>query len=219
MKFLDLVSYATYLSPIILFIGIIIGAYCFKNLDRIGKILIFYLLSMFSIDVLSRIIGEVYGNNLFFIPILGFLELFIFSMLYYFLAGREEKLKRYSLIVINAATLIFTIWEIQKIADTPLSEFESYSKAIATLIIVLFSISFFLEKIWLRKDISGALFFLNSGILLFYSLELIIFLPIDFLIHDNTGLKFYFWFANLIFILIFYVFIIASIWKNGKTQE
>jgi len=219
MSYSHLIEYCTLLSPIILIAGVSIGVYYFKKLDIIRKILVLYLFTMLSIDILSRVAAAIYNNNLVLIPILGFLELFIFSALYYALAGKEERIKKNSLLIINFATLIFTIWEITKVFNAPVEQFQSYSKAIATLIIVLFSITFFLEKIRLRKDISPALFSLNSGILLFYSLELIIFLPIDFLIHDNSGLKFYFWLANLIFILLFYLFLISSIWKNGKTQE
>lgn len=219
MDFYDLVNFCTYFSPIVVLVGVGVGIYYFKKLDILRKIVTFYLLAMFSVDILSRIIGRIYENNLFFIPIWGFLELFIFSLVYYFLGIKETSGKKISLIITIFSAFLFTLWEINKVCNAPIEEFQSYSKVISTLLIVLLSIGFFLENILKKKNISSDIFLLNSGILIYYSLTLIIFLPIDFLIQDNTGLKFYFWFANLIFMLVFYIFLILSIWKNGKTQE
>lgn len=219
MDFIQIVDISTYLCPVILFIGIAIGVNFYKKLDILHKILLFYLIIMFILDVLSRIIGYIYGNNLIFIPIGGFFELLGFSTFYYFLGINESVSKKTALIVTVFLTFLFTLWEIYKVYNAPVEQFESYTTVIATLFIVLLSLGFFLGKILKRKEISTNIFMLNSGILIFFSLILIIFLPIDFLIHDNTGLKFYFWFANLIFTLVFYTFLSLSIWKNGKIRE
>lgn len=219
MTFYDVVDFCTYFSPIILSVGLGMGIYYFKRLNFLLKVITFYMGSMLFLDVLAYIFGEAYGNNLVFIPIFGFLELFIFSLFYYSLGIKETIIKKGLLITTVIGMFLFTLWEILKVYNAPVEEFQSYSKVISTLFIVLLSIGFFIENIVKRKDISASIFFINSGILLYYSLTLIIFLPIDFLIHDNTGLKFYFWFANLIFTYVFYIFLILSIWKNGKIQE
>lgn len=219
MEFIQIVDFSTYLNPVILFAGIGIGFYFYKKLDNLHKTLTYYLVIMFILDILSRIIGFKYGNNLVFIPIGGFFELLGFSVFYYFLGIKESTIKKWALIATVFCTFLFAIWEIIKVYNAPVEEFESYTTVIATLFVVLMALGFFLGNILKRKEISNNIFMLNSGILIFFSLVLIIFLPIDFLIHDNTGLKFYFWFANLIFTLVFYTFLNLSIWKNGKIQE
>lgn len=219
MEFIQIVDFSTYLNPVILFIGIGIGFYFYKTLDNLHKTLTYYLVSMFILDILSRIIGFKYGNNLVFIPIGGFFELLGFSVFYYFLGIKESVIKKWALIATVFFTFMFALWEILKVYNAPVEEFESYTTVIATLFVVIMALAFFLGNILKRKEISTNIFMLNSGILIFFSLILIIFLPIDFLIHDNTGLKFYFWFANLIFTLVFYTFLNLSIWKNGKIQE
>ena len=60
MDFYDLVNFCTYFSPIVVLGGVGIGIYYFKRLDILHKIVTFYLLAMFAVDVLSRIIGRIY---------------------------------------------------------------------------------------------------------------------------------------------------------------
>ena len=219
MGFYDLVNFSTYLSPVFLAGGLCIGIYFFKNNDIFHKIIVFYLACMLSIDLLARFFGERYGNNLVFIPILGFMELLVFSVFYYFSGLNESALKKRALVGTVTVAFVFSAWEIYSVYDAPVQEFQSYSKAVSTFLVVLLSIGYFIDKIWKRKNISSREFLLNSGILIYFSLELILFLPIDFLINDDSGLKYYFWFANLLFTLVFYNFLIISVWKNGRIQE
>lgn len=218
MTFSEILSFFTYLSPVILLIGISIGIYYYKTVDVLRKTLTVYIFLMLILDLLARFLGNVYGNNLVLIPVYGFIELLMFSIFYYFLGIKDNLKIKFLLAFILLLSFIFTIWEVIEVYTLPAAEFESYAKAISTLVTVLLSLGFFLEKIYMKKDISSDMFMLNSGILLYYSLNLIIFLPIDFLINGNE-LKFYFWLVNLIFTLAFYVFLISSIWKNGKIQE
>lgn len=218
MTFLEILSLFTNLSPIILTVGIFLGIFCYKKVDTLRKILIFYLCVMLLLDLTARYLGEVYGNNLVLIPIYGFSDLTMFSIFYYFLGIKNNKKIKLFLILILILSAAFTFSEVMKVYNLPSSEFESYSKVISTLVIVFLSLGFFLEKIYMKKNISSDMFMLNSGILLFYSLNLIIFLPIDFLI-NGSELKFYFWLVNLVITLTFHTFLITSIWKNGKIQE
>lgn len=218
MTFLEILTLFTNLSPIILTIGIFLGIFCYKKVDTLRKILIFYLCVMLLLDLTARYLGEVYGNNLVLIPIYGFSDLTMFSIFYYFLGIKNNKKIKLFLILILILSAAFTFSEVMKVYNLPSSEFESYSKVISTLVIVFLSLGFFLEKIYMKKNISSDMFMLNSGILLYYSLNLIIFLPIDFLI-NGSELKFYFWLVNLVITLTFHTFLITSIWKNGKIQE
>jgi hypothetical protein len=50
-------------------------------------------------------------------------------------------------------------------------------------------------------------------------LNIIIFLPLDFLISEDSIFNFYIWFANLGVTVLFYLFLIYSIWKNGRIRS
>lgn len=219
MDVYDIINFSTYLSPIFLIGGIGVGKYYFKNLDIPHKVILFYLLSMLFVDLSARFCGEFYGSNLLFIPILGLTELIAFSFFFCYLGLKENKLKLWCLVIFDVLASVFMISEMIQIERAGVNGFQSYSKIISTLLIVLLSVNLFMDKILSVKNISSGLFYLNSVILMYFSLILIIFIPIDFLINDTTGAKFYIWFANLLLTLLFYLFLIQSIWKNGKSLE
>lgn len=219
MDVYEIVNFSTYLSPIVLIGGVGVGKYYFKNIDFPHKIIMFYLLGMLVVDLSARFFGEWYGSNLVFIPILGLAELVAFSFFFSCLGLRENKVKFWMLLIFDALAAVYMLWEMAQIDRAQLEGFQSYSKIISTFLIVVLSINLFVEKIWSVKNISSELFYLNSVILMYFSMILIIFIPIDFLINDTTGAKFYIWFANLLLTLLFYLFLIGSIWRNGKGRE
>ncbi|AWG24380.1 hypothetical protein [Flavobacterium kingsejongi] len=215
MTFYELLDLFTFVSPIVLFVGVVTGVYCYRSLDLSHKVIMYYLLIALSTDIISRIYGHVYGNNLIFILIFALLELGVFSILYYNLLKKNKKV---FLIGIGIAVL-FMLWEIWSLKMLHVADFQSYSKVVDTFLIVCFSIAYFFEKINSQTQTEWDLFLLNSVILGFFSLNLIFFLPINYLINETSILKFYFWFANLILTLLFYVFLTRAIWKNGRTHK
>jgi hypothetical protein len=54
---------------------------------------------------------------------------------------------------------------------------------------------------------------------IYFSLNLIFFLPVNFLINVASSVKFYFWSANLLLTISFYTFLCKEIWKNGSTRK
>ncbi|MBQ0116729.1 MAG: hypothetical protein KBS98_02295, partial [Flavobacterium sp.] len=163
--------------------------------------------------------GATLGNNLFLIPINGFVELLIFSIFFLESSNYLPFYKNKYWMILVAACLALTVYEVIDIFTSTFENFKSSSRIIMTLFIVLFSVYYFVYNILKQKKIIKTNFYLYSGILLYFSMILVIFLPIDFLIHDETGLKYYFWFANNIISCIFYTFLIVSICTNGKTQQ
>lgn len=219
MDFYDITNFLTYLSPIILFGGVVLGSCYFSKIDILYKIIVYYLFGMLAIDISARVYGEIYGSNLLFIPILGFMELLAFFCFYFYSGILESRKKSVFLGTIFLLSSAFMAWEFTSISNNATLEgFQSYSKVISTFLIVLLAIDFFISKILSSKNIAPQLFFLNSVIIMYFSMVLIIFIPIDFLINDATGVKYYIWFANLLFTLVFYVLLIISIWKIGKAR-
>ncbi len=216
MFFKDLIYYATYLSPLLLLLGLIVGGLYYKYLSPQHKTLYYYLLAAIIIDILGRIFEAAYGNNLILIPVFGVLELISFSVLYYL---HLLKTKSIPLLLIICAGLFYIIFEIWTVKSVDPKVFQSYSRVVDAFIIVLMSILFYLKKVDEDDAIELNLFSLNAAILIYFSLHLIFFLPINFLINESSQLKFYFWSVNLLVTLSFYLFLIRSIWKNGKTQK
>jgi len=216
MSFYELLDVFTLFSPFVLIIALCIGSFFHRFLDRIHKYILLYLVLAFVMDITSRVCGIIASNNLIFIPLFGFGELIILSLFFYVQFIHKKKPV---LFVIILCVLVFMIWEIWELRNVNPQHFHSYSRVLSSLCIVLLSISFFFERLKNTRTISWPVFTLNSIVLIFFSLNLIFFLPLNFLVNEYSNLKFYFWFVNLMCTILFYGFLTFSIWKNGKTHK
>lgn len=212
-KFIDLLTLSI---PIVLFIGILRSLLFYKLLDKAHKILLFYLIICFLTDISSRLYGHFYKNNLVFIVLFGLLELVIFSLLYQIVYFDK---KNRPLCVISFLGAVFILWELLHINTSSIHQFQSYSRVVDCSIIVGSALMLLFEKIKQNEGPNLLLIRLNSVILIYFSTNLLLLLPINFLINTSSELKFYLWFANLILTTLFYFFLIGEIWKNGQNLK
>ena len=174
-----------------------------------------YMLFMFIIDIISRICGY-YGSNLLVLLIYSFFELILFSVFYFkFLYNNKHRI----LASISLIALLYIIFEIIVIKQIKAMEFQSYAKVLDNLVIIYMALVFFYERINIYKESKWDNFGLNAVILVFFSINLIFFLPINFLINETSGLNHYFWISNLVITVAFYSYLTHSIWKNGRTRR
>lgn len=206
------------LSPVVLFAGIITGGVVFKCLDKIHKSLYIYLLLMLIVDLFSRLLYVIQDNNLIVLPIYSLIELLFFM---YFFKKHLFKKQYKILTAIGCAGVVFILGEIiyyfilNKISAV---DFQPYCKAIDNAVIIVLTLTFLQEKMSAFKD-QWENFRLNIAILVFFTLNTLIFLPFNFLVNESSGVKFYFWAGNLIMLLFFYGFLINEIWKNGRIRR
>lgn len=205
----------TYSMPLLLTAGLVALAKRFDTLDGVYRTLFAYLVMAWAIDVMSRIFGLALHNNLVFIPLFGLLELGMFTWLYwrYFLQGQPK-----TLLVLPAIGMVFIGWEFYKAGWADPHKFHAYSRVVTPVIIVFLSILHY-KEIGMQSPLRLENMRLNAAILLFFSLSMVFFLPVNFLINVPSEVKFWFWLANLLLTLTFYTFLILEIWKNGKIQR
>ncbi|MFT5250056.1 MAG: hypothetical protein ACI93P_001791 [bacterium] len=139
-------------------------------------------------------------------------EILSFSILYM----QFTHLKRL-IWILGGIGIIYTIVETLQIDATNTSTFQSYSKIISSFIIVIMALSYILGQIKEEENIENR--FLNYSIIVYFSIELILLLPLNFLINNESHSVYYVWFSHLCINLFFYIFIIRFIWKNGKTHK
>ncbi len=215
MSIADFLKFITYIAPLLLAAGVGIGLHYFKNLKKEYKYTLFYLLGCLITDVTARVVGEITKNNLIIIVLFSFFELIFFTVFYQICFFKR---KVWPVIIGSIIFSIYIVWEIFSLWNIPPAEFQTYSKTLSSFLIIFMAINYLLEKIE-HKEKNNRVIMLNSAIIIFYSLHLIFFLPINFLINVPSVIKFYFWTANLLLTLIFYAFLIREIWKNGSTQK
>lgn len=209
----------TLISPIILIFGIIIGLYYRKHLDGCFRLLLMYLFIGIITELFSRYFGAISDlkYNLFLIPIYGLLELVLFSLLYYKYIIKRKSRRFFVIILI---LLGLTLVDLSRMGDMfKASNFQSYGKVIADAGIVLFCLIYYLDVVKGRIKSTFELNLLNAGSITFFSLNLIIFLAINFLVNAKYNIVMFFWNFNLFVICSYYIIIIYLIWRNGKTRK
>ncbi len=214
----QLLIFITYTSPVLLLIGSIVAAYNYKWLSKRFKIVGIYLFMAFVIDIISRKWGffSTSRNNLFIIPVFGFIELAIFSFLYYryILKSNNKILKLYVFIA-----LFLILIDIIFIDTQNVKAFHSYGRLLANLSIIFYCLLTIWNSIKGNMNNDNEAMILSFGALVYFSINLLVYLPLNFLINGSPDLIFYFWNINLFFTIAFYALLIFLIWQNGKTRK
>ena len=215
MNLASILEISMWLVPIELGLGIVLGVYFFSSLTTTYRYLLFYLVVCLVVDILSRVLGELYGNNLTLIVVFSFLELICF----YFLLRRcyfKRRVLRHSIMVFLASLYMFG--EIFLLYNVSVKEFQSYSKTLGSFVIVLMIVDFLFELVR-SKQLTSKSLRSNSIFIFYFSINMIFFLPINFLINVPSSIKFYLWCANLFVTVLFYSFIVWELWRNGLKQK
>ncbi|OIQ21091.1 MAG: hypothetical protein BM557_04865 [Flavobacterium sp. MedPE-SWcel] len=219
MTFIEGVQYLGDLSPVFLTVGVITGAFLYKNLNKSHKIIFYYLLAMLVSDVAGRVLINYYESNRIFLLLYSLVELILFMYLYLkIFLSKGNKL----LAVIGGLSICYIIGEILYyfvLNNTNALVFQPYSKVVDNFFIILLSLTFLYEKMSSYKESRWDNFRLNIVVLVFFTLNTIIYLPFNFLVNETTGVKFYFWGCHILFLLIFYGFLTSEIWRNGKIRK
>lgn len=205
------------LIALILSTSMVIGLFMYNKLQPLYKWLFFYLLIALIFHYLSHYFGYYHKNNLWFAQSYGFFELLIFIMIY-----RQHMLQKTSgiiILVLGICGLIYIVYENLTIDFNDLKNIQYYSRAIDAMIILAASILYFLEQIGRTKTSDISKMILNGAILVYFSLNLIMILPINYFVNAKTDLKYIFMVSNMITTTLFYIYLTYSLWKNGKIQK
>ncbi|MFT6924359.1 MAG: hypothetical protein ACJA1C_003381 [Crocinitomicaceae bacterium] len=198
----------TYITPLILIIGIIGGIVTFNRMEKKYRLLLLYLIVALVFDISGRLFGYFFKYNLFLIPLYGFAELIVFC--YIFTIKRA-----YFLAVVTIASLLVG-YEIISIDPLDTSGFNSYSKVFSNFSILLMAFLSYYRVLEQEKMIEKKILIFNSLTFIYFALSLILYIPLNFLISKDSDLPFYFWNLNLIITSSFYAYISYLIWNSGK---
>jgi len=212
MEFTTIYKFLNFLSPSVLLIGISIGIYYFRNLNILHKGITYYLLVMLCVDILSRILQYYLGNNLVLLLVYSLIEMIMFIYFYYKYLFKSRHIV---VAMLCCVAILYIIWELFYITNN-VRQFQSYSKVVDNFIIIMLALAFLSEKINEYKESRLDSFYINAVILIFFSINLIFFLPLNFILNEKTGL--YFWLLNLITTVSFYLYLTYSILKS-KTNK
>lgn len=211
--------YLSLLTPITLLLGIIIGICKFKYMCVSFRFVFYYLGMCLVVDLLYRYFGYYsdFKYNLFIIPVFGLFELIIFSKLYYSYILRS----RSNILVVFIVLALLGVFSELLFVNRLLHQknFQSFGKVIADAAIIFYCLMFYWKLFNGTIPIVKEHRNLNVAVLVYFSINLILFLPINFLVNESMSVVFLFWVLNLVSVILFYLVLIYLIWQNGKTRK
>jgi len=216
MTYIEFLMAMTWLSPIILSVGVLVGFLSFRSLNIVTKGITIYLTVMLLVDLTGRIVGELFNNNLFILPLYSLVELVLFVYFYnkYFLN------KKYRILfAMNILAMIYIIWDIVTFSFTSAQTFQSYAKVFDNFGIILLALTYCYEKLDQPNVAKWKNFRLNIVIAVFFTINLIFFLPYNFIINDNAGIQFYFWFGIAITTIMFYIYLTTLVIQDSRKNS
>ncbi len=184
--------------------------------DKVYRTTIVYLAFSLCIDLMSRFMGYFQNNNQLLWLCLSLLEIIIFCYIFYTLRKKE---KYHFEFIISLCAIVYIVYELFTINPIEVKTFQTYSKTISSFVIVLIAMRNIYHYVITEKEIISNQLWFRLNILIYFSMNVVLLLPINFLVNHESTSAFWIWFAYLFFTLIFYLGLIVLLWKNGKSQK
>jgi len=218
MNLRDFSHYLGYVSTAILCIAMLRTMFAHKKMNNLHKSISCYLFLMLCIDAACKIIPYFIGSNLIILPIFSFIELLFFVYFY-----NKHLLSKPNKIIIGLGLLgmLYIITEFFQyfvFNTVDVKQFQPYAKITDNFIVIIMALVFYYQKMNSFNETWLTNFKLNTVILLYITVNAIIFLPFNFIINASGNAKFYIWTINVAFILLFYLYLTILIWKNGSNK-
>ncbi len=191
----------------------------YKKLNRALKIFSWFLFVTSSIQFVSLLLALRGINNM---PLLHLYVACSFSLLTWFYAiVLKGMIDKRIMPVIGIMFLIFTV--INSLFFQNIFTFNSIALSVESILLIVFSLS--TSRLFLndstneeRKQLSTSLTWINSGLFIYYSSNLLIYYFGAVITRSfSQNLNLYTWVVHSFFSVIMYILIFVGLWKRSKT--
>ncbi|WP_109436403.1 hypothetical protein [Aquimarina sp. AU119] len=213
-----LFEYLTFGAFIFLFAPLIVSIFKFISFNFLQKRLLLLILVTVLVEVISRILWYKQVNNL---PVYHFYTVIEFLLIIN--VYRFELSKVFSklfFIIISIGFVIFAI--INTLFFQNLTTFNSNVTTLLGLIVIFFALSYFyalLKEVKYRTLESNPMFWINSGFLIYFSSNLILFYMNNTLFKGVTEASLILWGLHAIVNIVLTIFYTIALWVNPKKQN
>lgn len=208
------------IAQLSLALPILVMLFRFKRFTKLFWTLAVLLLVALIISYSAYILYQNRTNNMYLLHIYTVLEYALWSIFYYQLFEKKVAKK-----IIVSMLLLFVIFSITNtIYWQSLEMFNSYSRSVESAFLLCFAIAWF-YKVFVDSKIikleSHPVFWINSGVLVYFSGSFLLFITNNFLVHISRQQFFEAWALHGLFLIIHYLFIAIGIWlitykKQGR---
>lgn len=164
----------------------------------------------------SNIIGTILGfNNINNMPVMHvytFVEFALLALFYKKLLNTQQSDKIINWLI--PSFLVICVINVLYIQD--LYTYNTYTKSIEALIILILAITYFvkvLDKVEIEEKNVNVITYINSGLLIYFSGSFIWFVIFNLTI-GNVGLGVIMWSIHATLLLILYILIAIALWKH-----
>lgn len=164
-----------------------------------------------GLDITSRLFSFFYGSNLIFININSLTELLFLIFYIKQFSKRPQPL----ITAVFVAVLMFNFFELLTIDFNDFETFQTYSKTINSLFTLLLFIYYTIKNI--RDFKANIPYKLNLIFITYFSISIVVNLPLNFLVNEAYRSVLFIWFINIINVSILYSSIIYSLYNKKNT--
>jgi hypothetical protein len=210
--------YIMYWAFLIILLPISIGFYWFHFLSKGLKLLCLFLCFILFFELLNRILIYYGFRNLLSIwHIYTFIEFCFLGLI--FQKHIIPPLRKSWFAVIFYGFIILAL--LNTLFLQGFTQFNSYNRVLESLIFIVFSIVALFRFILEEEKVSMyhfPIFWFASGVLLYFSGNLFIYIFSNFLMKNYTSLNKYTWLINALMNDILYMFFSVALWKGREEK-
>ena len=203
------------ISSFIVIIPLLISGFKLRSLNKVQIRLVYLLLTVLLVESISNILWYQKMNNL---PIYHFytvLEFLLITAIYKkVLANLFSKL---FFIVISISFVLFAI--VNTLFFQDLQTFNSNTTTLTGVVVILFSLCYFyalLKEVKYNNLETNPMFWINSGFLIYFSSNLILFFMNNSLFKRITEASYILWGLHAFINIILTLFYTVAIWVTPK---
>lgn len=209
-------EYIAFAAVALLFVAVLQGILIYRGLSRGLRLFWYYLIMVLVIELLAKYQGYVLKrDNVYLLPIYTFFE-FVILLLFFretlYLKTEWRRALLWSIALLATLLAVYSLdilfWHSEKVSRP---HFQMYSKIFTNSFILFFSVIFFLRFVGGVAAKEGkALFWLYSGLLIYFSGSFVIFMAINELIHTPLSKGIVLWLLNAVLTFLFYGIVNAA---------
>lgn len=194
---------------------LLIGLFKFKYLNYALKIIILHLFLGSLVEVASRIMMELEGNNLPLMHLYTVEEFLLIGLFYrYNLKGFvPTKWMNWIIIIFISYSVVNSLF------IRSIYEYNNLARGVESLVIIIFSVLYFM-KVFNNLDISNLrrepMIWLNTALLFYFSSSLFLFIFSNITLKVSNELSMSVWTFHAVFTWLMYILIARGLWLAPK---
>lgn len=206
------VIYMAVIVPVSILLPIYQAVKKYSQLTAELKIISWFLFASAVSNIISAYFASNSMNNMPVMHVYTFVEFALLALFYKKLLDSERSGRIINLLIPS----FFMMCVLNVLYFQDLYTYNTYTKSIEALLILIFSIVYFvkvLDKVEVEDKNQNVLTYINSGLLIYFSGSFIWFVIFNLTI-GNVGLGVIMWSIHATLLLVLYILIAVALWKH-----